>query len=308
MKYVKIEGGVKLSTYITPMLATLSDDPIFDHPDWVFEVKWDGYRAVAELGGSDTRFYSRNGLLFNKAYPKVYEALKTIKEKAVLDGEVVVIDKSGLPSFQALQNYKSTQNLPIQFYVFDCLLLKGKDLTKLPLLERKKILQDFLPQDNVIRYCDHVEEQGKALFEHAKKSGLEGIIAKHARSKYTPGKRTKEWLKIKNVLTDDFVIVGYTDPGGSRQYFGSLFLAWKKNGKLTFAGGVGTGFTERLLKELYTKLRPIGRERPPVELPIRETKDMHWVEPVYVCQIKYAEITEEGLVRHPSFLGLRIDK
>lgn len=137
MKFVKIEGGVKLADFISPMSATLSDEPPCDDPEWLFEIKWDGYRAVAELKGKNTRFYSRNGLSYNKAYPKIYDELVGLKIDAILDGEVVVF-RDGMPSFQAIQNYKSTQNLPIQFIVFDCLQFEGKDLTKLKLFERKR--------------------------------------------------------------------------------------------------------------------------------------------------------------------------
>src|SRR4051812_23239555 len=151
MKYVKIEGGVKLASFISPMSATLSDEPAFDDPKWLFEIKWDGYRAVAELKGKDTRLYSRNGLSFAKAYPKVYNELVKFKFDAVLDGEIVVF-RDGMPSFQAIQNYKSTQSLPIQFMVFDCLQWKGKDLTKMKLVERKEILKSILPANDIIKY------------------------------------------------------------------------------------------------------------------------------------------------------------
>ena len=172
MKFVKIEGGVKLSKFITPMSATLSDEPAFDHKDWIFEIKWDGYRAVAELNGKETRLYSRNGLSYSKAYPKIYNELVKLKSDAILDGEVVVF-RDGMPSFQAIQNYKSTQNLPIQFIVFDCLQLDGKDLTKLKLMERKEILKTVLPSSDIIKYCDHVEEDGVALLEQDTKKKLE---------------------------------------------------------------------------------------------------------------------------------------
>lgn len=308
MKYPKIEGGAKLATFISPMLATLSDDPAFDDPKWIFEIKWDGYRAVAELDGLQTKLYSRNGLTFQKAYPKVYDALCKIKSKAVIDGEIVVYDHNGKPSFQNIQNYNSRQNLPIQFQVFDCLSVRGTDITKKPLLERKQILQQLLPPSEVIMYCDHIAEEGTTLFEHASKLGLEGIIAKKINSTYQVGKRTKDWLKIKNVLTEDFVIVGWTDPQNSRKYFGALMLARKDKGKLIFAGTVGTGFTEKLLKELFEKLKPKARKTSPMSVPFKVTQDMHFVEPFYIAQVQYQEMTADGHVRHPSFLGLRADK
>jgi bifunctional non-homologous end joining protein LigD len=305
MKYPKIEGGTKLADFISPMLATLSDDPAFDDPKWIFEIKWDGYRAIGEIDGSKSKLYSRNGLTYQKAYPKIYDALCKLKTNAVVDGEVVVYDYNGKPSFHNIQNYNSRQNLPIQFQVFDCLSLNGKDLTKKTLLERKQILQEFLPESDVIKYCDHFEGQGKVLFEHAAKIGLEGIIAKKATSTYQIGKRSKEWLKIKNVLTQDFVIVGWTDPQNSRKYFGALILARKDKGKLIFAGTVGTGFSEKLLKELFEKLKAKARTTSPMSVPFKITQDMHFVEPFYIAEVQYQEMTADGHVRHPSFIGLK---
>lgn len=307
MKYVKIEGGTKLASFISPMAATLSDQPAFNDVKWIFEIKWDGYRAIAELAGKETRLYSRNGLSFNKAYPKVYNELIKIKHKAIIDGEIVVF-KEGMPSFQAIQNYKSTQNLPIQYLVFDCLELKGKDLSKLPLIERKEILKTILPENDIIRYCDHVEKDGIAFFEEARKINLEGVIAKRRDSKYFTGKRSKEWLKIKNLNVDDFRIVGWTDPKSSRQYFGALLLAHEVDGQLIYAGEVGTGFTNESLKQLYSKFEPLEVAKCPLDVPVKKEKDYHWIKPKYAAQIQYVEFTDEGHVRHPSFLGLRIDK
>lgn len=287
------------------MLATLTDSPAFDNPDWIFEIKWDGYRAIAELAGDGTRFYSRNGLSFNLAYKSVYNALKSIPGRAILDGEVVVYDNAGKPSFGAIQNYNSKQKNVIQYLVFDCLEYEGKDITKQPLVQRKEILRKMLPDSNVIKYCDHIESDGKALFEHAAKMGLEGIIAKRSSSLYYPGKRTREWLKIKNVNVDDFRIVGYTDPQGSRQYFGALLIATED---LVFRGEVGTGFSGKLLKELYEKLKPLEQGTSPLMEEVKRKSGWHWVEPVYSCQVQYTELTSDGHVRHPSFLGLRVDK
>lgn len=307
-QYGKVEGGYKLGSFISPMLATLSEDPAFDDPKWIFEIKWDGYRAVAELDGDNTKLYSRNGLSFNKAYAKIFDALTKIKQRAVLDGEIVVYDEKGLPSFQAIQNYKTRSNAAIQYQVFDILELNGIDLKKKTVLERKQILKDFLPESNLIKYCDHFEGEGKILFEHVAKVGIEGIIAKKSNSAYQVGKRTKEWLKIKNVMVDDFVIVGWTDPKESRSYFGALMLARKDKGKLIFAGTVGTGFDEKTLKSLFAKLKPKERSTSPMSVPFKVEKGMHYVEPFYIAQVQYQEMTADGHVRHPSFLGLRNDK
>lgn len=308
MKYVKIEGSRKLSSFVSPMKAQLSDMPAFDNKSWIFEIKWDGYRAIAETGKDQCRLYSRNGLTFDKAYSKVFEALKTIKQQAVLDGEIVVYDEHGKPSFQKLQNYRNTDRFTIQYLVFDCLALDGKDLTTLTLLERKEIVKKLIPKSDVIFYCDHVEEHGKVFFEEIKKIGLEGMIAKKKLSTYQIGKRSSEWLKIKNVQGQEAIIVGFTKGKGSRSYFGSLLLAVKKNGKLTPIGNVGTGFTDRSLKELHQMLLPLQRKTSPLAVPIKETPDVTWVEPKLVCNIKFTEITEDGSVRHPVFQGLRADK
>jgi bifunctional non-homologous end joining protein LigD len=304
-QYGRIEGGSKLGSFISPMLATLSDDPAFDNPKWIYEIKWDGYRAVAELNGNDTRFYSRNGLTYQKAYPKVFNELVKIKTKAVIDGEVVVYDHNGKPSFNAIQNYNSRQNVAIQYQVFDCLELEGKDISKLQLVQRKELLKELLPESGIIKYCDHIEEQGMVLFEHASKIGLEGSIAKRADSKYFVGKRTKEWLKIKNALVEEFVITGWTDPQSSRKYFGALIIARKDKGKLIYAGEVGTGFTDKMLKDLYEKLKAKERRSSAMADTFKVLQSMHFVDPFYVCEVQYTEITADGHVRHPSFLRLK---
>jgi len=308
MKYVKIEGGRKLGSFIEPMKAQLTDRPAFDSEDWLFEIKWDGYRAIAEISNGNNRLYSRNGLTFDKAYPKVFAALSSIKKDAILDGEIVVFDESGKPSFQKLQNYRGKDKYVIQYYAFDIIQLDGKSLVNLPLIERKEVLRSLLPESNVIRYCDHVEDEGKMLFKEMQKMGLEGMIAKRKKSKYVIGKRTSDWLKIKNVQSQEAIIIGFTEPKGSRSSFGSLLLGTKKNGKLISIGNVGTGFTDHSLKDLHTKLKKLVRKTSPLDIPIKETPDITWVNPVLVCNVKFTEITEDGSVRHPVFQGLRIDK
>ena len=308
MKHIRIEGARKLGSYIEPMTAKLSDQPAFDDTDWIFEIKWDGYRAIAEIGKKDRKLYSRNGLTFDRAYPKVFDALNAIKNSCVLDGEIVVFDEQGKPSFQKMQNYQNTQKYPIQYYVFDCLEIEGKSITNLPLIERKVLLKKLLPESNVIRYCDHVEGEGIQLFKEMKKLSMEGMIAKRRDSKYHIGKRSADWLKIKNIQGQEAIIVGYTQPKGSRQYFGSLALAVKDKKKFRYIGNVGTGFDELTLKKVYGELKPLVRTKSPLSEDIKELKDATWVEPKLVCNISFSEITEDGSVRHPVFQGLRIDK
>lgn len=290
------------------MKAQLTDLPAFDSPDWIFEIKWDGYRAIAEIDKKGNKLYSRNGLTFDKAYPKIFDALKKIKKKMILDGEIVVFDEKGRPNFQKLQNYKSNDKFVIQYYVFDCIELDGKRITDLPVTERKQILQKVLPKSDLILYCDHVDSEGKLLFREMKKMNLEGMIAKRKTSRYYIGKRTSDWLKIKNIQTQEAIIIGFTEPKGARSSFGSLLLAVKKRNKLAYIGNVGTGFTDKSLKELHAKLKKIIRKTSAVKEPIKETADVTWVDPVLVCNIKYTEITDDGSVRHPVFQGLRVDK
>jgi bifunctional non-homologous end joining protein LigD len=207
LKYVKIEGSKKLSSFIEPMKAQLSDLSAFDSPEWLFEIKWDGYRAIAEINKSGNKLYSRNGLTFDKAYPKVFDALKSIKRNVIIDGEIVVFDENGKPNFQKLQNYKSNDKYSIQYYVFDILELDGKSLIDYPLINRKTILKGIIPESNVIRYCDHVEDEGKTLFKEMQKMHLEGMIAKRKNSTYLVGKRSSDWLKIKNIQSQEALLL-----------------------------------------------------------------------------------------------------
>ncbi len=308
MKHVQIKGSTKLVDFVEPMSATLSERPPFDDPEWIFEVKWDGYRAIAEINNGKVNLYSRNGNTFNVAYPRIVEALKKIKINCVLDGEIVAFDENGKPSFQKMQNYKNNSGVPIQFFVFDCLRESNEDLTKLPLIARKMRLKKILPKTGIVLYCDHHAEKGVEFYNGIISMNLEGMIAKKSDSRYYPGKRSADWLKIKNRLTREFIIIGYTKPEGSREYFGSLLLGVYWGKKLKSAGNVGTGFTSKLLKDLYLKLSKEKRSKTPLDIPIKEEVGVTWVNPVFVCNIEYAEITDDGNVRQAAYLGLRKDK
>jgi bifunctional non-homologous end joining protein LigD len=289
------------------MLAHIHGEP-FDADDWIFEIKWDGYRAIAETGKAGVRLYSRNGLSFLGLYPAVAEELRKIADDAVLDGEIVVLNEKNQPDFQKLQQYDHNPNLPILFYVFDCLSYHGKSITHLPLIERKKIAEKVIIKSKVIRYSDHVEKTGVDFFDKVVEMNLEGMIAKRASSHYFPGKRSRDWLKIKNHNTQEAVIAGYTAPRGSREYFGALILGIYENNKLKYIGHTGTGFTSATLKDVYAILKPLKRETSPFDRKVGVNSPVTWVEPRLVCNVKYTEITEEGILRHPVFLGLRIDK
>lgn len=289
------------------MLAQLHDKA-FDDPDWIYEIKWDGYRAVAEVDKGKVKLYSRNGLSFEQDYPGIFDELGKIKKKVVLDGEIVALDDKGKPSFQLIQQYLQNRDVPVCYYVFDCLSVNGKSIEKKTLLERKEILKSILPGSDLIKYCDHVEREGIQFFNAIKHKGLEGIVAKRAGSIYTEGKRTFDWLKIKNILIEEAIIAGYTAPRGNRKYFGALILATNDHGKLKYIGHTGTGFTEKILKDVYTQLQSLRIKTSPFEEQIKVNAPVTWVKPQLVCNLKFTEATEGGSRRHPVFMGLRIDK
>lgn len=307
LRFTRFKPGRKLDEYIEPMLASLGDAP-FDHKDWIFELKWDGYRAIAEVDKKKIRLYSRNGLSFNERYPTIVDELSKLNMRAVLDGEVVVFNEEGKPDFQKLQHYDDNRHLPLIYYVFDILSLNNKDLKDLPLIERKKILQENLPANDIIRYSDHVEEKGIAFFEEVKKSNLEGIMAKKAENTYVTGVRTKDWLKIKHTHTREAIICGYTEPRKSRKHFGALILGEYKNKKLHYIGHTGTGFTDKKLKEMWNMMQKLVAPTSPFDKKVPVNSPVTWVKPVVVCEIKFSEITRDGILRHPVFLRWRDDK
>ena len=299
----------KLDHFHVPMFATPSAEA-FDDKNWVFEIKWDGYRAIAECGGKELKLYSRNGLSFLDKYPAVTKALQTLKHSMIIDGEIVVLDEKGRPSFQLLQQYGEDQNHPIIYYVFDMLYLNGKDIRNLSLIERKELLKKALPsgKKSIIRYCDHVKANGINFFKNAIRMDLEGMVAKKADSVYQEGVRNNDWLKIKNHNTREAVIAGFTAPRGGRKYFGALILAEQRKNQLTYIGHTGTGFTEKTLKELWEQLQPSITSTSPFKEKIKVNQPVTWVKPKLVCQIKFTEKTADGMLRHPVYMGLREDK
>ena len=293
---------------IKPMMATLISEP-FDDKDWLFEIKWDGYRILAELENKKVNLYSRNKVLFNRAYPVLLENLKALDCRAIFDGELVVLDSSGIPSFQLIQNYKSSKEGILVYYIFDLLYLDGHDLSKLPLLERKKFLKSILPESNaIIRFSDHVMTLGKAFYRQAIEKKLEGIIAKRADSVYLPGKRGQDWLKIKIVNEQEAVIAGYTEPRQTRKWFGALVLGVYEGKDLVYIGHTGGGFDENTLQEVHEKMKPLEINKSPFKIEPKTNMPVHWVKPELVAAVKFQEWTEEGSMRQPIFLGLRIDK
>jgi bifunctional non-homologous end joining protein LigD len=295
----------KVADYVPPMLAKETVAP-FDDKDWIYEIKWDGYRAIAELKGQEVKLYSRNGNSFNNSYPEIVDALANMNLDAVLDGEIVALDEEGLPSFQYLQHYN--YNRPLLYYVFDVLFIKNKNLCKLPLTERKKQLKKLLKKSEIIRYSDHIVGEGTEFYKLAGKQNLEGIMAKRADSEYFPGIRTSSWLKIKHHKTQEAIIAGFTAPGGSRKHFGALVLAVRKGNKLKYIGHTGTGFNDATLLGLSKLLKPLITKESPFEEAIKTNMAFTPVKPVLVCEVKFTEITHDGKLRHPVFLRLRDDK
>ena len=315
---------------VEPMHCETQDDA-FTRDGWLFELKLDGYRLIASKSKGEALLLTRNGNDYTSVFPEIAKAVKALPcDECIIDGEVVVLDEKGLPSFSRLQKRgrlsspleigRAAVELPATFYTFDLLAYEDFDIRPLPLIRRKELLKDLVPALGAVRYLDHIEREGEAVLEQVKAMGLEGVIAKKATSKYRAG-RGGDWIKIKTEKTGDFVIVGFTRPNGSRAHLGALQLADWVDGTLVYAGRVGTGFTESLLKELHALLEPIIRKDPlcagPAFSPgsealpsekIPETKTTVWTDAVHVCEVRYREVTPDGLLRHAAFLRLRTDK
>lgn len=281
---------------------------VFDDDEWLFEIKWDGYRAIAEIESGNIKLYSRNGNTFENSYPAVAKELKTIKQNCVLDGEIVVLNDEGHPEFQLLQHYEVNTHRPIQFYVFDLLSLNDNDTCALPLIERKELLKKIIKKSNIIKYSDHIIGEGKSFFQVTKEKKLEGIMAKKCDSQYFKGRRTNEWLKIKHNQTQEAIIAGYTQAGGSRKYFGALVLGIRDGEKLKYIGHTGSGFNHQSLSDMYEMLQPLVQDESPFDEKVKTNMPVTWVKPILVCEIKFTEVTRDGKLRHPIFLHLRDDK
>ena len=236
-------------------------DKAFDNDNWIFETKYDGYRAFAQIENGSCHLVSRNANSFDKKFQELLEPLRNLKNNILLDGEVVVQDSKGRDKFQWLQNHdKDPSKGELKYFVFDILYFNGYDLRNLPLVTRKKILKGILPKSKNILYSEHIEKDGIGFFAKAEQNQLEGIIAKKATSKYHEGKRSKDWLKIKTTLQQEMVIGGYTSPQGSRTGIGALICGYYEGKKLLYSGKVGTGFDEITLKELEKELKKLERK------------------------------------------------
>jgi len=312
-----------MPTAIWPMLATPVTRP-FDSADWLFEIKWDGYRAVAFIENGRLRLVSRNQNDLTGQYPELRNLPELVDaKKAVLDGEVVALDEQGRPSFSLMQQRSGFRpgghripgraGIPIQYFVFDVIYADGHDLHRVNLEDRKQALAALVTSGDVLHYSEHYPENGTGLFEAARQRGLEGIVAKRRNSCYEE-RRSREWLKIKITQRLECVIAGYTEPEGSREYFGSLVLGlYDKQRRLIHVGQAGSGFDQKALQAMWDRLRKLQTDKNPFFGPVDALRRVHWVDPEMVAEIKFTEWTHESneggmKLRAPVFLGLRPDK
>jgi len=313
------EGAKQASqpAIIRPMLATLVDKP-FSDPEWLFETKWDGIRAVCFIKNGTARFVSRNQNDLTAQYPE----LSTIGNdfnatQAILDGEIVALDEHGVSKFQLLQSRMGRKNKAeierlvaktrLAYYVFDLLYHDGYDLTGCALIDRKSTLEQILKTDKIVRYSDHIIEHGVQLYEEVAKVPLEGVIAKRIDSAYAQ-RRSRDWLKIKTILEAEVVIGGYTEPRKSRSYFGALVVGLYEGGELRYVGHAGGGFNEKSLGQLYKLMQPLKTKTSPFADKVQTNELVQWIKPKLVAQVKFAEWTADRRMRQPIFLGLREDK
>jgi bifunctional non-homologous end joining protein LigD len=292
--------------FMDPQLATLVDE-VPPGTSWIHEIKYDGYRLLLGVGDGVATAWTRNGLDWSDKFKALVKAAAKLPAGCLIDGEAVALDEDGRPSFQLLQSTLKGGSANLAFYAFDLLVDRGEDIRKLPNIERKERLAALLGAvPPPIIYGDHIIGRGEEMFDAVCKQGGEGIISKKAGAAYS-GTRTRNWLKIKCIQRQEFVIVGWSE-SDKRRGFRSLLLAARDGRKLDYVGKVGTGFNGRLIEELMERMEPLGVDKAPVEVPRADRKGAHWIKPRLVAEIAFAEFTGDGILRHPSFVGLREDK
>lgn len=301
------KGRTPIPRRLPPMLASTVAKP-FNDGDWQFEIKWDGYRAIAYLCNGKVDLRSRNQLSLCNKFPEIGDALRTWPVNAVVDGEIVVLSEEGKADFGALQSWGQIKEGTLAYYVFDLLWLDGIDLQKEPLTLRQEVLKSLIPEGGVIRFSDSIDECGVEFYEAAKQNGLEGIVAKRKSAPYRSATRSKDWFKVKVEERHEALICGYTKKNGTDRLFSSLLLGLPGEEGMTYTGAVGTGFTAKEQDQILRKLKPLTTNKSPFRNPPQLGDHVQWVRPHYICEVKYTERTKEGLMRHPSFQGLRDDK
>src|SRR5690625_896736 len=293
---------------VAPMLATVADEP-FDDPDWIFELKYDGYRMLANIKDGKVKLYSRNGISYSGKYRMVEEELITLDHSVVLDGEMVVLDQKGISRFERMHNYENDQKVDLRYFVFDLLHLDGHDLYRFPLIDRKELLAALITDMERIHFSDHVDEQGQDFYHNMIEKGEEGIIAKKKDSLYYPGKRSEDWRKIKSRKTIEAVICGYTESDKSGRPFGSLILGQKEATHWKYIGNCGTGFSIAQMQNLFEMFQSSLEDRSPFAEKINlKGRVPQWLNPELVCEVIYSEQTRQGMLRHPVFFRMRPDR
>jgi bifunctional non-homologous end joining protein LigD len=292
---------------VTPMLATLVDEP-FSRDGWLFEIKWDGFRAIGSKHGDALELYSRAGTDFFAKYAPVFEALRTIRHDVIIDGEIVVVDEDGQAHFEWLQNWNNDRHGTLQYYVFDILWYDGHDVRTMPLSERKKLLTHILPKSDILRFSEDIVADGEKLFKEMQRRGMEGMVAKRADSPYREDDRGQDWLKVKTKARQEVIIGGYTEPRGGRKYLGSLLVGVYDQGELQYVGHSGGGIPDEQRRLLKQKLARLERATSPFSTEPKPNAPVHWVKPELVAEMSFSEWTKEGYMRHPQFEGMRDDK
>lgn len=307
-KIDKLGKKALMPDFIAPMLAISMLEP-FEDAEWLFELKWDGFRCLAIVNPPLVQLKSRSKQLLNDKFKPIEQQLKSIRKKVIFDGELVVLDRDGMPKFQLMQNYQKTGEGNLYYYVFDLLYKDDRDLRLEPLIVRKKLLKEYLEQLSLplIRYSDHVLKNGKSFFKEVVKHHIEGMMAKKISSTYQ-SRRSHDWIKIKAKLRQEFVIGGFTAPRGSRKKFGALLVGVYEGNKLKYAGHVGGGFNSDLLNYIYLKLEKLIQKKSPFEQAPIPNAQVTWVKPKLLCEVSFAEWTKDNIMRQPIFQGLRDDK
>ena len=311
----KVTGTDPMPRNISPMLAEIGRGTPPSSEEWFYEIKWDGVRAICYIENGSLKMFSRRGISIDKQYPELSVLPHHVKaSSAILDGEIAALDARGLPSFELLQKRITVADAaaiaamarkePVVFFAFDLLYLNGRDLRGAALEERKRLLKEILAADNVVRYSEHFVGNGAELFEAARTQGLEGVVGKRRKS-YYESRRTSDWVKWKITTSDEFVLCGFTK--GERDLFGALVLGIYDRGKLMWAGNVGTGFDQRKMREIHSMLAPLAMDERPVEPDKNLPREVTWVRPEMVCEVKFSNWTEDGRLRAPVFVGLRPD-
>ncbi len=309
--------AARMPSIVHPMLATLVDDP-FSNPEWIFETKWDGFRAVCFIQNSNARFVSRNQLDMTHQYPELVEVGKQVgAREAILDGEIVALDRDGMPRFQLLQprvGRKKKSDIEallgkakIVYFAFDLLYVDGYDLMSCSVVERKAALEKILRPASFIKFSEHIAGEGEAFFVQIEKFRLEGMMAKRAASHYLQ-RRSSDWLKVKTVKRSEVVVAGYTAPRGSRSHFGALVVGLYRDKKLHYVAHVGGGFNQKTLAGIYKLMQPLKMKKSPFVDPPKTNEPVQWLRPKLVAEVKFSEWTADGHLRHPVFVGLREDK